>query len=211
MLWNNYFAVTLAEEVGLYYQSGWLRLSHAIQGLALLALIATGGLILLSYPRLHWGEFGSQQDAGLTLPLHMTKILLGRGRSIHFLAGWVLVINGIITLSTGLLIGRLRRLMLRSRTKRGAYPWIRRLVYAGLLVAVIPLMVLSGLTLSPAVVADYPTLAVLFGGRQSARTIHFILAAVTLSFTIGHVLVVLRSSGRLTGRIMGQPAVGEAS
>ena len=195
----------------LYYHNGWVRLTHAAQAVALLTLLATGMMILLSYPRLHWGEFGSHRDAGLSLSLPMTKILLGRGRTLHFLAGWVLVINGVVAMVAGLLSGRLRRVMLHSRTQRGGYSGPQRLIYAGLLLVVMPLAVLSGLTLSPSVVADYPSLASLFGGRHSARTVHFILAAVMLSFTIGHILMALRSPARLTAMMTPRPAVREAS
>ena len=141
----------------------------------------------------------------------MTKIMLGRGRTFHFMAGWVLVINGVVTLSISLLSSRLRRLMFRPRTRRGPSAIVRRLIYAGLLLVVIPALLVSGLTLSPSIVADYPTLSILFGGRQSARTIHFLLAAVILLFTIGHVWVALRSTARLHGRMAGRSVMGEAS
>jgi thiosulfate reductase cytochrome b subunit len=52
-------------------------------------------------------------------------------------------------------------------------------------------MILTGLTMSPAMVASWPWLIDLFGGRQSARSIHFIAAALLVLFVVVHVLMVL--------------------
>ena len=51
----------------------------------------------------------------------------------------------------------------------------------------LPLTILTGLTLSPAVTAAYPGLFAMFGGRQSARTIHFLAANVLVLFFVIHV------------------------
>ena len=55
----------------------------------------------------------------------------------------------------------------------------------------IPLMVLTGLTMSPAVTAAYPQLLDLFGGSQSARTIHFIGFGALVLFVVVHVVMVV--------------------
>src|SRR3546814_10353432 len=57
----------------------------------------------------------------------------------------------------------------------------------------LPLMVLTGLTMSPGMNAAWPWLLDLFGGRQSARSIHFIIAALLLAFFIVHLIMVLLS------------------
>jgi len=54
----------------------------------------------------------------------------------------------------------------------------------------LPLMLLTGLTMSPAVTAAWPWLLDLFGGSQSARTIHFFTFALLLLFLIAHVAMV---------------------
>ena len=56
----------------------------------------------------------------------------------------------------------------------------------------LPLTILTGLTLSPAVTAAYPVLFVMFGGRQSARTVHFFAADLLALFLIGHVIMTIR-------------------
>lgn len=154
-------------------------------------------MILLSYPRLHWGHFGSHLNSAVQLPLPMTKFLLGRGRSIHLLCALLLVGNGMLWLLGGLGSGRLKRVLLQSRTQGGIYSGMQRLAYTGLLLVLLPLVVLSGLTMSPSIVADYPGLPGLFGGPAAARTVHFVLAVVILLFTVGHILLALRSRQHL--------------
>ncbi len=56
-----------------------------------------------------------------------------------------------------------------------------------------PLVVLSGLAMSPAITAAYPLLGSLFGGFQSARTIHFFATIVLVLFLLVHVVMVVRS------------------
>ena len=97
----------------------------------------------------------------------------------------------------GLGSGRLKRVLLQSRAQGGLYSGLQRFVYAGLLLVVLPLIVLTGLTMSPSVVADHPSLPGLFGGPAAARSVHFTLAVVILLFTAGHILLALRSRQQL--------------
>jgi thiosulfate reductase cytochrome b subunit len=70
---------------------------------------------------------------------------------------------------------------------------LQKYTYLGVVFIVLPLMVLTGLTMAPAIVAAFPFLLDLFGGTQSARTIHF-FASITLElFLIVHVVMVIRS------------------
>jgi thiosulfate reductase cytochrome b subunit len=73
-------------------------------------------------------------------------------------------------------------------------------------------MVLSGLTMSPRMDAAFPQLLDLFGGRQSARTIHFILAWSLFAFVLIHVFMVLVSGvwNNLRSMLTGRYAVEEA-
>ena len=57
----------------------------------------------------------------------------------------------------------------------------------------LPLVVLTGLTMSPGIDAAFPWLVDLFGGRQTARTIHFICATLIVLFVLVHVVMVLIS------------------
>ena len=71
------------------------------------------------------------------------------------------------------------------------YNILQKLSYVGVIFVLLPLMILTGLTMSPAMDAAWPWLQVVFGGRQSARSIHFICAALLLGFILVHLMMVL--------------------
>jgi thiosulfate reductase cytochrome b subunit len=117
----------------------------------------------------------------------------GWGRNLHFLAAWIAVLNGLIYVAWGVLSGHVQHKLLPLRGQLAGYSFPQRLAYLGVVFGLFPLVILSGLTLSPAVTAAYPGLFALFGGRQSARTIHFIAATFLLIFLVIHVTMTIRS------------------
>jgi thiosulfate reductase cytochrome b subunit len=70
------------------------------------------------------------------------------------------------------------------------YNILQKLAYVGVLFGLLPLIVLTGLTMSPAMNAAWPWLLDIFGGRQSARSLHFIAAALILLFMLVHLAMV---------------------
>jgi len=137
----------------------------------------------------------------------------GWARSLHFLAAWFLVVIALIYLSAGLAGGHLRRnLIPRARDLKPRLLWrdvvthlhlpmprasggppyglLQKLAYFGVVFVMLPLIVVTGLTMSPAVTAAYPALLDLFGGSQSARTIHFFAFVALVLFLIAHVAMV---------------------
>ena len=70
---------------------------------------------------------------------------------------------------------------------------LQRLAYLIILFVVLPLLVLAGLAMSPGLDAAFPGLTTVFGGRQSARTVHFVCAFLLTGFVALHVLMVLLS------------------
>jgi thiosulfate reductase cytochrome b subunit len=139
---------------------------------------------------------------------------LAGARDVHFAAAWLFVINGLVYLLFGLFSGHFRRDLLpdaaelrprhmladiwnhiRLRRARGEaarrYNVLQKLAYVIVIFALLPVMVLSGLTMSPAVTAAMPFLFDLFGGRQSARTIHFLVANLLVLFVFIHILQVV--------------------
>jgi thiosulfate reductase cytochrome b subunit len=68
---------------------------------------------------------------------------------------------------------------------------LQKLSYVGVLFVLIPMMILTGLTMSPGMDASWPWLVDLFGGRQSARSLHFIACWALFAFFIVHILMVL--------------------
>jgi len=89
----------------------------------------------------------------------------------------------------------------------GGYNLLQKAAYIGVIFALLPLMILTGLTMSPGMDAAWPWLLDLFGGRQSARSIHFLVAAAIVAFILVHLLLVLlagpvrESRGMITGRV----------
>ncbi len=71
------------------------------------------------------------------------------------------------------------------------YNVLQKFAYLSVLVVMIPLMILTGLTMSPSMDATWPWLLDVFGGRQSARSIHFIVAWALVAFIIVHLIMVV--------------------
>jgi len=167
----------------------------------------------------------------LTLP---SNAALALARDWHFLLAWLFVLNGAVYLGFSLVSGHVRRDLLpnadqlrarhvlseiwdhlRLRAPRGEadrrYNILQKFTYLLVLFGLLPVMVLSGLTMSPAVTAAAPLLFDLLGGRQSARTIHFITANLLVLFVLVHVLQVLvsgafnRMRAMITGRYVIRP------
>jgi thiosulfate reductase cytochrome b subunit len=134
---------------------------------------------------------------------------LATGRVIHFFFAWVLAATLLVWLASGLLNGHIRRdllprgsdvrglpgeiaehLRFRFHHRRG-YNIPQKFSYAFVLFILLPLMILTGLTMSPAMDTAFPFLLDIFGGRQTARTIHFIGMALIVLFFVVHILMVL--------------------
>ena len=149
----------------------------------------------------------------------------GWARSLHFLSAWFLVVTSLIYLVVGLATGHLWRdlvprlrevsprtlwrdvmthLRLPMPVARGGPPYgpLQKLTYAGVILIALPLMVLTGLAMSPAVTAAYPALMDLFGGSQSARTIHFFAFALLMLFLLVHLVMVALTGFRRQIRTM---------
>lgn len=148
----------------------------------------------------------------------------GWGRSLHFLNAWVFVVTGLIYLLTALYTQHVRRNLLPGRremsfrsvardfadhvrrrvvfVKGPQYGVLQKLSYCVVLFFLIPVTVLTGLTMSPAVTASNPWLLTLFFGAQSARTLHFFCAVLLILFFVVHVIMIVRSGFRRHLRAM---------
>ena len=137
---------------------------------------------------------------------------LAMGRQWHLFFAWVFVINGLLFMAYAFISRHVTRdlaptakdlrdlgkavkdhIVLRhpkdDEAKR--YNVLQKLAYVGILFVVAPLIVLTGLTMSPTIDTAFPWLLTIFGGRQAARTIHFIACFSFVGFIIIHVSQVI--------------------
>jgi thiosulfate reductase cytochrome b subunit len=175
----------------------------------------TGEIVPRGFPS--WSTIPSYQD-------------LATGRRWHFFFAWLLVLNGLIYV--GNLIARRQiadfvpsfkellgiprsiwehvRLHFPKGDEALHYNVLQKLAYLSVIVA-LPILVLAGLTMSPGIDSVFPWLVSLFGGRQSARTIHFILASYLVLFLVVHLVMVLVSGvlNNMRSMITGRYAIRE--
>ncbi len=159
----------------------------------------------------------------ITLPAEQD---LATGRRWHFLFAWIFVVNGLVYLAFGLLSGQLRRRLIPTRAElRGIgaslrehltlrfpkgeeatrYNVLQKLAYLIVVLGLLPLQILAGLAMSPGFDAIAPWLPEAFGGRQSARTAHFVIAMLLVAFVFIHLAMVLLTGpfNQLRGMITG--------
>ena len=149
-------------------------------------------------------------------------------RSLHFQAGWVAVFAGLLYAINGLLNGHFRRNILPAkadlswsllwaqianhmRFKRPdeaaaqSYNSLQRITYLIVIFVLFPLMIWTGLAMSPAFTGTFPSIVNVFGGQQSARTIHFFVTISLVLFLIVHIMMVVLSgfANRMRAMITG--------
>jgi thiosulfate reductase cytochrome b subunit len=154
----------------------------------------------------------------------------GWSRYLHFEAAWVLVLTGSLYVAFGFVSGHFRRSLLPSQGERSpkqflaavvrhvrfmrpseeeawSYNAVQRLTYLLVVLALFPVIVWTGFAMSPAVEGAYPWAVMLLGGRQTARTLHFLVSIALVLFLLVHVLMVViagfrqRVGAMITGRL----------
>jgi thiosulfate reductase cytochrome b subunit len=211
-----------------------VRVTHWVNAVSFFALVLSGVAILLAYPRLHWGETGTVgTPAWLDLPLPFVLDLgiRGPGRYLHFLAAWVVLFAGFIYTISGLCSQHFRKNLLPRRSELNfisfrkvfvehlrlqrpseaesqSYNLFQRLAYLVVVFGLYPFMFLTGLAMSPTVTSVFPFLVQMFGGFQSARTLHFFGANFLVLFLLIHVGMVILAGfyRRCRAMILGYPA-----
>ncbi|MBC9032866.1 cytochrome b/b6 domain-containing protein [Sphingomonas sp. JC676] len=205
----------------LYRHALATRLWHWINALAIFIMIGSGLMIFNAHPRLYWGQYGANWDHAwlalprfpgwATIPSHYS---LSGARHWHLFFALVLAFGLLIYMALSLLNRHFARDLRIRRAELGprhlwadfkahlalrfhdpenprAYNIFQKLSYAGMIFVLIPLLILSGLALSPNMDAAWPWLTEIFGGRQSARSVHFIAMALTTLFILVHLTLVL--------------------
>lgn len=149
----------------------------------------------------------------------------GWGRYLHFEASWLLVLTGLVYVAYGFFSGHFRRNLVPARgepmlracmerlaayarwtftlPKEGSsYNVLQRIAYLTVILVLIPMMIWTGLAMSPSFTSAVPATAALLGGRQSARTLHFFITGILVAFVVGHVAMVALSGFRSRMRAM---------
>jgi thiosulfate reductase cytochrome b subunit len=215
--------------------SAVVRVTHWISAVSFIGLVVSGFAIILAHPRFYWGETGGVGTPSLfDLPL---PFILGGpsgwGRYLHFQSAWLCVLTGTLYVAAGLASRHFRKDLaparsdltwpsLRSsiashlRFERPApeealsYNVLQRISYVAVVFLLLPLMIWTGLAMSPALTSVFPWLVTVLGGHQCARTIHFFIAVLLVLFVVVHVAMVWRAGFRkrvgamITGRAAGK-------
>lgn len=154
----------------------------------------------------------------------------GWSRYLHFEAAWVLLFTGLLYVTSGFFKGHFQRnlffapsdlspkqlaadiarhLRFRQPSEEEAWSYnlLQRLTYLLVVFVLFPLVIWTGLAMSPAIDSAFPAMVIALGGRQSARTIHFFAAIILVLFVFVHVLMLClagfrnRMGAMISGRL----------
>jgi len=205
-IFNAFPSLHWGKKAGMDYDNAVLQIGAVQDGDALRGVTRIGGAQFDTTGVL--GVSGGEVRAfpsALTIP---SKTSLATGRVIHFFFAWVLVATLLIWGIASAINGHLWQLIptladLRSLPRDIAdharlrfhhtarYNVLQKLAYAGVLFGLFPLIILTGLTMSPGFNAIAPWTLDLFGGRQSARTLHFAAMLGLVGFFGVHIAMIL--------------------
>lgn len=187
----------------------WLRITHWINAAATIVMIMSGWQIYNAAPL-----FPFVFPREITLGGWLAGALLW-----HFAAMWLLVINGIVYVTLGILTGRFRRKLFPvtaraviadltaaltfrlSHADLSVYNAVQKLLYLGVILAGF-VAVLSGLAIWKPV--QLQTLTAIFGGYEAARYVHFFAMAAIAGFLVVHVALALLVPKSLRSMIVGR-------
>jgi thiosulfate reductase cytochrome b subunit len=221
-------------EYGADNDHAWLSLdalntSTGMRGVAHLGSLTIETTGLLGVSKEDGNPAARGFPAWLTIPSYQD---LAAGRRWHFFFAWLFAINGAVYLIGGLVSRHFRRDLLTTRAELAPanlvhevvdhaklhfpkgeaarrYNVLQKLTYMGVAFVLLPLMVLTGLTMSPGMDSAFHILLDIFGGRPSARSLHFICASLLVAFVVVHVVMVLVSGvwNNLRSMITGKYAI----
>lgn len=196
----------------------WVRWTHWINVVAVVVLVMSGLNILMAHPHLYWGIRSTFADPWLSFaPVPDWAMIpsgrdLAQGRRWHFAFAWIFVLNGLAYLTLLVVTRRLGQRLWPDRADRAGfwdsvreharfhfpkddqarrYNVIQKMTYLAMLFVILPMMLITGLSMSPGFNSIGGVLLDLMGGRQSARTLHFLSAAAIVGFVVIHVGLVI--------------------
>ena len=158
----------------------------------------------------------------------------GWSRYLHFQAAWVAVFTGFLYIISSLFSGHLRKnllpggpifrgglSLLQSRAtcassapgdeEAWSYNPLQRLTYLFVIFVLFPMVIWTGLAMSPAIASVFPSAVTVLGGQQSARTIHFFISVFLLLFLLVHIMMICLAGfrNRMRAMITGRAAAGK--
>ncbi|WP_174292061.1 cytochrome b/b6 domain-containing protein [Sphingomonas bacterium] len=197
------------------------RLWHWTNAVALIILLGSGLGISNAHPRLYWGRYGANFDhAWASLPHFPGWLTIPSGYNLAISRRWHLMFAlvfafGLLIYMVASLLNRHFQRDLAIRREDVSphhliddvrhhldfhfhdpeqplrYNSLQKWSYIAVIFALLPLMIATGLALSPGMDAAWPWLLQLFGGRQSARSVHFLAASLLGGFTVVHLVLVI--------------------
>jgi thiosulfate reductase cytochrome b subunit len=212
----------------------WLSVDSLQSGAGWRGVVHLGSLTIESTGLLGASNEGSTLTprgfpSWLTIPSYQD---LAAGRRWHLFFAWLFAINGAVYLVGGLVSRHFRRDLLPTKAELAPanlvhevvdhakfhfpkgeaarhYNVLQKLTYMAVGFVLLPLMVLTGLTMSPGMDAAFHILLDVFGGRPSARSLHFICASLLVAFIVVHLVMVLASGlwNNLRSMITGKYAI----
>jgi thiosulfate reductase cytochrome b subunit len=195
-----------------------VRIMHWINVVCLVILLGSGLQIFNAHPALYWGA--DSRDATLIVQLAKFPSWatipgpqwLSMGRVWHFFFAWLFVANGAAYLLYTVFSGHLKRDLVPTKSElRGIprsildhlklkhahgdearrYNVLQNIAYLTIVFVVLPLIVVGGWAMSPMLDGVAPGWVDWLGGRQAARTLHFIAATLIVAFVLVHVFEVI--------------------
>ena len=206
---NEAAEASLAVHEGQTIHPLWVRMTHWINALAVLMMIGSGWQIYDASPL-----FPFTFPSAIALGNWLAGALLW-----HFAAMWLLVINGLVYVTLGLLTGRFRRKLLPirpgeviadaraaltghlSHADLSVYNAVQKLLYLGAILCGI-VLVLSGLSIWKPV--QLQELTSLFGGYDTARYVHFFAMVAITTFIVIHVIMAFVVPKSLRAMVIGR-------
>ena len=197
------------------------RLWHWLNLLCVVVLFMSGLTISNAHRRLYWGDWGFEASQAwlmvprfpdwMTIPGYYS---LAVARDWHILMAWPFAL-GLLFMWIAMMVNRhfkrdivakrrewrpsaiwrdvVEHLKLNFDHHEGKYNFLQKLAYGLVLGVFLPMMIFTGISISPGMEPTFGWLVDLLGGRQSARSLHFIFAFAIAGFFILHVLLVILS------------------
>ncbi|PNQ76798.1 hypothetical protein BA950_06115 [Erythrobacter sp. SAORIC-644] len=209
------------------------RLWHWLNLLCVVVLFMSGLTISNAHRRLYWGDWGFEASQAwlmvprfpdwMTIPGYYS---LAVARDWHILMAWPFAV-GLLFMWIAMMVNRhfkrdivtkrrewrpsaiwrdvVEHLKLNFDHHEGKYNFLQKLAYGLVLGVFLPMMIFTGISISPGMEPTFGWLVDLLGGRQSARSLHFIFAFAIAGFFIVHVLLVILSGpiGQMRDMITG--------